>query len=201
MTVASKKFDDLENFPISSYGSGDAQAFYSAYLKSKELVAKLPKGKAFITNDETLYTIFREVQSSQAFGGALFRRKADATEALSTIWVSRIRQIAKVFITTSESFPFFSGLDQNFLSEFAKLSSNAKNLPLLGDILQKKGIALVFERSMPGMKVDGAVFRLGTGNPVIGLSLRYPRLDIFWFTLSKCIKILHFSCLFTQMRC
>ncbi|MGA3843425.1 ImmA/IrrE family metallo-endopeptidase [Ralstonia nicotianae] len=30
---------------------------------------------------------------------------------------------------------------------------------------------------------DGVVFCLDDGHPVIGLSLRHPRLDIFWFTL------------------
>ena len=33
------------------------------------------------------------------------------------------------------------------------------------------------------MRADGAVFHLRTGHPVIALSLRYPRLDYFWFTL------------------
>ena len=33
------------------------------------------------------------------------------------------------------------------------------------------------------MKTDGAVFHLSTGHPVVAMSLRYPRLDYFWFTL------------------
>jgi HTH-type transcriptional regulator/antitoxin HigA len=33
------------------------------------------------------------------------------------------------------------------------------------------------------MKIDGCVFKVASGNPVIGISFRYTRLDHFWFTL------------------
>ncbi|MBX2859131.1 MAG: ImmA/IrrE family metallo-endopeptidase, partial [Cellvibrionaceae bacterium] len=49
--------------------------------------------------------------------------------------------------------------------------------------LGELGIVLVYERSIPSMKLDGVVFRACSGNPVIGMSLRYSRLDYFWFTL------------------
>jgi HTH-type transcriptional regulator/antitoxin HigA len=49
--------------------------------------------------------------------------------------------------------------------------------------LVKSGIILVYERALPRMKLDGVVFRLDSGHPVIGISFRFPRLDNFWFTL------------------
>lgn len=36
---------------------------------------------------------------------------------------------------------------------------------------------------MAGLKLDGAVFMLSSGQAVVALSLRYKRLDYFWFTL------------------
>ena len=50
-------------------------------------------------------------------------------------------------------------------------------------ILASFGIILVYVYALPGMNVDGAVFHLSTGHPVIAMSLRFPRLDYFWFTL------------------
>jgi HTH-type transcriptional regulator/antitoxin HigA len=50
-------------------------------------------------------------------------------------------------------------------------------------ILSKFGIMLVYVCALPGMNADGAVFHLRTGHPVIAMSLRFPRLDYFWFTL------------------
>ena len=37
--------------------------------------------------------------------------------------------------------------------------------------------------SFSGIKLDGATFLLGDSIPVIGMSLRYNRLDYYWFTL------------------
>ncbi|MFC7663065.1 ImmA/IrrE family metallo-endopeptidase [Methylorubrum suomiense] len=49
-------------------------------------------------------------------------------------------------------------------------------------MLLTKGIVLVAERQIPGMRVDGAAF-LVDGIPVIGLTLRRDTIDNFWFTL------------------
>ncbi len=53
----------------------------------------------------------------------------------------------------------------------------------LPSILAEFGIILVYVYALPGMSADGAVFHLSTGHPVIAMSLRFPRLDYFWFTL------------------
>ena len=50
-------------------------------------------------------------------------------------------------------------------------------------MLIESGIILVYVCALPGMSADGAVFPLRTGHPVIAMSLRFPRLDYFWFTL------------------
>lgn len=50
-------------------------------------------------------------------------------------------------------------------------------------LLAKKGIALVIERHLQGSYLDGAAMLGDGGRPVIGLTLRYDRLDNFWFVL------------------
>ena len=49
-------------------------------------------------------------------------------------------------------------------------------------LLAEKGIVLVIEPQISGMKVDGAAFLID-GIPVIGLTLLRDTIDNFWFTL------------------
>ena len=49
--------------------------------------------------------------------------------------------------------------------------------------LQDVGVRLVIESHLPNTYLDGAAFLLPDGSPVIGMTLRYDRLDNFWFVL------------------
>jgi HTH-type transcriptional regulator/antitoxin HigA len=50
-------------------------------------------------------------------------------------------------------------------------------------VLAEAGIRLVVVEALPGSKIDGAAFWLDAKSPVIALSLRYDRVDGFWYTL------------------
>ncbi len=50
------------------------------------------------------------------------------------------------------------------------------------DMLASVGIPLVFEPHLPGTQLDGATL-LKSDTPVIGMTLRYDRIDNFWFVL------------------
>ena len=50
-------------------------------------------------------------------------------------------------------------------------------------VLAECGIRLVIVQSLPSSKIDGVCFWLDENSPVIGLSLRYDRIDNFWFVL------------------
>lgn len=49
--------------------------------------------------------------------------------------------------------------------------------------LEKHGVCVVVLPSLPGTFLDGAAMLSSSGNPVIGLTLRFDRVDSFWFTL------------------
>lgn len=51
------------------------------------------------------------------------------------------------------------------------------------EYLQDAGIRLVIEFHLSNTYLDGAAFLLSDGSPVIGMTLRYDRLDNFWFVL------------------
>ena len=74
-------------------------------------------------------------------------------------------------------------VDETFLREVAQCSSSADGPLKARDHLANHGIALVVEKHLKNTYLDGAVLSLGDGRPVIGLTLRYDRIDNFWFTL------------------
>ena len=78
-----------------------------------------------------------------------------------------------------------------FARDLVKLSY-FDNGPLLAkEFLLKNGVHVVFERHLSGTHLDGAVMLLPTGAPVVALTLRYDRLDNFWFTL--CHELAHLA--------
>jgi HTH-type transcriptional regulator / antitoxin HigA len=74
-------------------------------------------------------------------------------------------------------------VDLKFLQELAKLSVKENSPILAQEYLRKYGIILVVEPHFPKTRLDGATILINKDNPVIGLTLRYDRLDNFWFTL------------------
>ncbi len=70
-----------------------------------------------------------------------------------------------------------------FLSQLARLSWSEEGPGLAKEFLAKHGIPLVVVPHLPKTYLDGAALKLGDGTPVIGLTLRYDRVDNFWFCL------------------
>ncbi len=67
------------------------------------------------------------------------------------------------------------------LRELAAYRQEARHLP---KILASYGIRFVVVEPLPGSKIDGAAFWLAADkSPVIATSIRYDRVDSFWFTV------------------
>jgi HTH-type transcriptional regulator/antitoxin HigA len=63
------------------------------------------------------------------------------------------------------------------------------------EYLKEKGIVLIIEPHFAKTRLDGVTILTNRANPVIGLTLRYDRLDNFWFTLMHELAhiILHYD--------
>ncbi len=96
-------------------------------------------------------------------------------------WANRIIKKAKKIKVTKK---YSHGIiNSNFLQELVKLSVK-ENSPILAQkYLKKYGIVLVIEPHFSKTYLDGATILVNKDNPIIGLTLRYDRLDNFWFTL------------------
>lgn len=65
----------------------------------------------------------------------------------------------------------------------AKLSAIPDGPARVRDELVRIGIILIILEHLPGTYLDGAAMCRGDGVPIIALTLRYDRIDNFWFTL------------------
>lgn len=115
-----------------------------------------------------------------AFNRQHVRSGSHADEAAMTAWRIRVGSLA-----VRESLPAYRKgiIKQNVLSELARLSYLDEGPRLAREFLQKNGIHFVVERHLPRTFLDGGAFRLPDGAPLVALTLRYDRLDHFWFTL------------------
>ena len=87
-------------------------------------------------------------------------------------------------------------INLDFMKKIAQLSSE-KNGPLLvSEMLKKFGIALVIEPHFPQTYLDGAIMFFDKEHPIIGMTVRYDRLDNFWFTLMH--ELAHLSLHYDQ---
>ena len=69
------------------------------------------------------------------------------------------------------------------LRQIAELSVLEDGPVQARELLARHGVGLEFVPHLPKTHLDGAALRLPDGRPVIGLTLRYDRIDNFWYTL------------------
>lgn len=130
---------------------------------------------------ETKLSLFKETISNSETG-TLYRQRQNAASELVTYWLSKIKKISYIYGILNNT-PKFEGITEDEIRYLVTLSQNAEDLFKLENILAEKGIILVIEPALPNMKTDGAVFVNHNGHAVVAISLRYNRLDNFWFTL------------------
>lgn len=165
----------------------DAKSIFDGYKLFSQAFENLPKAElvkrgwmSSEDSEESLLPLFRDIASKQS--KALYRKSVTSNDLLCSVWTLKISTDAKIRVATRD-IPEFTEIDKGFLSYVASLSVDEEIIRALPDILAEQGIILIYERALPGMKLDGAVFKLESGHPVIGISFRFPRLDNFWFTL------------------
>lgn len=128
------------------------------------------------------------LDSDLQFGSVSFRRTiageaySPTTQYALYAWLARVIQKAREQKINLGNFDP-SILTSGFLSDLAQLSW-FDNGPLLAvECLRQHGVAVIIEPHLKGTQLDGAALKDKDGIPIIALTLRYDRLDNFWFTL------------------
>lgn len=98
-----------------------------------------------------------------------------------TAWCIRVQALARKNPLKTK---YIKGsIKLSTLQEVARLSYFDKGPLLAREYLEKHGIHLIVVPHLPKTYLDGAAILLPDATPVIGLTLRYDRIDNFWFCL------------------
>lgn len=122
------------------------------------------------------------------YGATAFRRTIGGSASSPTTkhallaWLSRVVQVAREKRNTLEPYRH-DAINASFLRELAQLSWYEKGPQLAVEHLEKHGICVVIERHLRGTHLDGAAVMDDDNQPIVALTLRYDRVDNFWFTL------------------
>ena len=119
------------------------------------------------------------------FASAYHRKKMHSgtvpNEYALLAWQARILERARNLAAHNALAKFES--DNRWLPELVNLTRYKDGAKRASRLLAEKGIACIIERHLPGSYLDGAAMLGDAERPVIGLTLRYDRLDNFWFVL------------------
>lgn len=178
MYKVEKSFDDVLVAPKKAASASEVYENYLYFLDGVKAVEK--KKKRPLSSEESS-NFFKEF-CVRRNGKALFRKSSGSNDPLADYWLATVKK-ASVFKLSCSNVSLFQGLDKTFLTQLAKKSTEKFCFEEIDRALSSRGVVLVIEDSIPGMGIDGAVFNLTSSNPVIAMSLRYGRIDYFWFTL------------------
>ena len=119
------------------------------------------------------------------------KTSADVPDWSLIAWKAQVTWKAESVIPSLKA--KFALLNFGWLQDLVKLSCDSEGPSRAKQHLAARGIILIIEPQVPGMKVDGAAF-LVDGFPVIGMTLIRDSVDNFWFTLLHELAhvILHF---------
>lgn len=122
--------------------------------------------------------------TSEAYFRRNDKKQGDLEQLKSWLWLTRIQtQATTVSCSSRDPQPLSVKETVALGQELVKLSVFEDGPSRAIDFLSEHGIILVVERALPGSYIDGAAFLGKSGNPVIGMALRFDRIDYFWFTL------------------
>ena len=94
-------------------------------------------------------------------------------------WLYRVKQIAGDMLVP----PYSPQAVRSAVKKLKVLLSAPEETRKVSRILAESGIRFVIVESLASAKIDGVCFWLDEASPVIGMSMRFDRIDNFWFVL------------------
>jgi HTH-type transcriptional regulator/antitoxin HigA len=103
---------------------------------------------------------------------------SDVTPA-QLAWLYRVRELASEMLVAKYA-PRAVRASVAGMKDLLLAAEEARKVPR---ILTECGIRYLLVESLTGSKIDGVCFWLNDSSPVVAMSLRYDRIDNFWFVL------------------
>jgi HTH-type transcriptional regulator/antitoxin HigA len=95
-------------------------------------------------------------------------------------WLYRVKQLAGDMLTPGRYSPSAVARAITALKTLTFAAEEARKVPR---VLSDAGIRFVAVEALTSSKIDGVCFWLNDMSPVVGISLRYDRIDNFWFVI------------------
>jgi HTH-type transcriptional regulator/antitoxin HigA len=137
--------------------------------------------------EEIIRELIKKAGGMKSVECCLFRKSKGARENAKNdsyaliAWCLKVLEIANSKALSSH---YVEGsINDGFLRDVVKLSYFDNGPILAKEYLEKHGIHLIALPHLSRTYLDGAVIFPSNKNPVIGLTLRYDRIDNFWFCL------------------
>lgn len=116
------------------------------------------------------------------------RTPLETIPASQLAWLFRVKQIAKEMPTPA----FSRNRLIDAIEQMKQYLGNREEVRHVPKLLHDAGVRYVIVEGLPGSKIDGVCFWLNKKSPVIGMALRFDRIDNFWFVLRhECAHVLH----------
>lgn len=141
------------------------------------------------TSPEDRVRAFLSQIGGRAPAHALYRRQFRGDEVSSKSYYSVLAWTARILIRAKDLEVDVLGkyepsrISPPLLRELAQLSWFDRGPALVQEFLAKCGVVFIVEPRLPNTLIDGTALLTERGTPVIGLTLRYDRVDYFWYTV------------------
>jgi HTH-type transcriptional regulator/antitoxin HigA len=120
----------------------------------------------------------RSINEAPYMPHAAKKSSYDSISPAQTAWLFRVRQLARTIST-----PKYSEAKLRMsLPRLRAMTIEPETVSDVAKVLNDCGVKLVFVETIANAKIDGVCLWLDE-TPVVGLSLRFDRLDNFWFVL------------------
>ena len=162
---------------------------YSRFpLRAMAKAGWIPHVQGLKDHAEELITELMERAGGRAFAAAPLYRKNDSRRINAKTDDYALRAWCwQVLAQAGENQPdadYQAGVvTSELLREVARMSVFEDGPIKARDLLLQHGVEVEYVSHLPRTHLDGAALRLANGRPVIGLTLRYDRIDNFWFTV------------------
>lgn len=145
------------------------------------------------SSEDDAYLLVKEflANASKTPATALFRRNLkglgysaleDSAKYSTYAWTARILNRAQIECTQKKKF-HLNTISAEFLRRLSMMSAYRDGPRIAIQELKEMGICVIVEPRLPGSMIDGAALLTEDLQPVIALTLRFDRVDYFWFTL------------------
>jgi HTH-type transcriptional regulator / antitoxin HigA len=120
-------------------------------------------------------TLPHAAKKTNVIGQSTEKMTADA----QMVWIYRVKKVAEQMMVA----PYSQVAVRRLIKNLEPLMVAPESVRKVPKMLAEAGIRFVVMESIGKAKIDGVCFWLDQNSPVIGMTLRYDRIDNFWFVL------------------